>query len=336
MKLAWKQIEPFIKSPDPKARAILIYGPDHGLMKERTKIIGKKFVSDLNDPFNAVTLSSDIIEEDPARLNDEANAMSMMGGARLILIENGADKITLALKSYLEDPSSDNIVIIQAGALNPRSALRLLCEKAKNAVALPCYVEDERGVAGLIRDTMRDQNKRIDQDAVMWLAANIGGDRLKIRMELEKLSLYMGDKDHITLAIVQKCCGEAGAQDLETLIYSTAGGQKAETLKVFHKLLGEGVAEIAILRALQNHFRRLHYVNALVSEGAALGEALKKLSPPLFFKREDHFKAHLRKWNMDQSMAMIVRLNEIEAQTKQTGTPVETLCAQALLSISSR
>jgi DNA polymerase-3 subunit delta len=88
MKLAFRQIEPFVKQPDVKARVILIYGPEPGLMKERSAIIGRTIVADLNDPFNAVTLSAEALIADPARLMDEAAAMSMMGGARLIRIED--------------------------------------------------------------------------------------------------------------------------------------------------------------------------------------------------------------------------------------------------------
>ena len=51
MKLTWKQIEPFVKSPDPAARVVLVYGPDDGLMRERAKLMGQTIVADLNDPF---------------------------------------------------------------------------------------------------------------------------------------------------------------------------------------------------------------------------------------------------------------------------------------------
>src|SRR5690606_35109158 len=136
---------------------VLVYGPDNGLMRERAKLIAQSAVPDLNDPFNAVTLTSDIIAEDPARLSDEANAMSMMGGKRLIRIEDATDKITTYVKQYLENPNPEALVVLEAGGLTTKSSLRILCEKAKNAAALPCYVEDERDIARLIRDTLQGE-----------------------------------------------------------------------------------------------------------------------------------------------------------------------------------
>ena len=82
MKLAYRDIEPFIKAPNPAARVILVYGPDAGLVKERAQTMGKTVVEDLNAPFNVAVLSTDILSEDPSRLSDEAQAVSMMGGER--------------------------------------------------------------------------------------------------------------------------------------------------------------------------------------------------------------------------------------------------------------
>ena len=335
MKLTWKQIEPFLKKPDPKARVILVYGPDNGLMRERAKILGKSIVEDLEDPFNVVTLSTDILNEDPARLSDEANAMSMMGGSRLIRVENGGDKLTPLIKDYLDNPSDDNLVIIQAGELGPRSSLRLLCEKAKNAAALPCYVEDERDVSNLIREMLSSAGLRIDSDALMLLSASIAGDRARSRNEIEKLILYMGpDEKTVRLEDVQASCGDSGTASLDDLVYAVAGANPKEAVAAYNRLLGEGVAEIIILRTLQNHFKRLHYTNALISDGQSMQEAVKSLQPPIFFKVEPAFKAQVSKWKGKKLDVVLSKLAELEAQTKTTGAPVQTLCAQAILSLS--
>ncbi len=338
MKLTWKQIEPFLKSPDPKARVVLIYGPDDGLMRERSVKIAKTVVTDLDDPFNVATLSADILNDDPARLNDEANAMSMMGGARLIWIKEGADKLTTTIKGYLENPSEDNLVIIEAGTLGTRSSLRQLCEKNKNAAALPCYVEDERGMANLIREMLSGAGFRIEADATHLLSSSIMGDRMRARSEIEKLIIYMGEPKGqnlvVTLRHVQAACGDGGATTLDDLIYAIAGGNTKIAMSSYQRLIGEGIADVVILRTLQNHFRRLHYVGAMMQQGKSLDQAIKSLQPPIFFKLEQPFKAHLSKWKGRKLDIVMNKLAELEAQTKRTGAPVQTLCAQAILSLS--
>lgn len=335
MKLSFRDIEPFVKKPDPAARVILVYGPDHGLMKERAKIIAQSVVADINDPFNAVTLNADTLIDDPARLSDEASAMSMMGGDRLIRIEDGADKLTPLIKDYLQNPSNSSLVVIEAGELGTKSSLRALCEKQNNAAAVPCYVEDERDLGRLIRESIQAENHTIESDAVTWLAANISGDRLKARAELEKLIVYKGaERSAITLEDVRAICGEVSALALDDLVYATAGNDSAKALQTYNQLINEGVNFVMVLRSLQNHFRRLHLVRACIDEGVSQETSLKKLSPPLFFKQEPAFRAQLSRWSLKSISVVLDRLMNLEAECKKTGAPVETLCAQAVLGIS--
>lgn len=335
MKLAFRQIEPFVKSPDPVARVVLVYGPDDGLMRERAKLMGKTVVADLNDPFNAVTLSARTLIDDPARLMDEALALSMMGGARLIRIEDADDKLATLIKDYLTAPSAQNLVILEAGELGPRSPLRTLIEKAPNAAAVPCYVEDARDLGPVIRDTLTQNDFRIAPDAVAWLAAAVVGDRARARSEIEKLMIYMGDVKTVTLDDVQASSGEAGVKSFDELSYATAGANPEAALAALDALIGEGTAMVAVLRVLQNHFRRLHGVRAQMDRGDDLEFIVKKLQPPLFFKQEAAFRAQCVRWTLPQLEKVLLRLATLEADCKKTGAPDETLCRQAILSISS-
>lgn len=337
MKLQTRQIEPFIKNPDPKARVILIYGPEAGLIKERSKTIAQTIVADIHDPFNAVILSSDSIFDDPASLSDEAHALSMMGGNRIVTVQDGSDKIAETVKEYLKNPSAENLVLIESGDLKPKSKLRSLCEKSEKAAALPCYVEEDYNIAGLIRQMLKDNRLMIEPPALNWLAGNLSGNRLRVRTEIEKLILYKGEGDsQITLDEAQACCGDAGSETLEQLIYSVAGGHTEKTLQSYQRLLSDGVALIAILRSLQNHFRRLHYTKSQVDTGLAVTEAMKALTPPVFFKQADTFKQQVIKWEAGAIEDVLHKLAKLESDCKKSGAPDTVLCGHALLALSYR
>jgi DNA polymerase III subunit delta len=337
MKLTWKEIGSFVKTPAPSARVILVYGPDHGLMKERANTMAKTIVTDLQDPFNVAVLSADGLMNDPARLFDEAGAISMMGGARLIRVENAGDKITPILKDYLKSPSMENLVLLEAGELGKNSSLRLLCEKAGNAAAMPCYVDDERATSTLIRAMATENGFSVQGDAVQWLSINIAGDRAQIRSELEKLFLYMGKNSKtITLDDARAACGTGGDQSIDDLLYAVGAGRIETAIKHYTALIEEGVAVVTILRALQTHFRKLHLVHSTLNSGQSLDQAMKLLHPPVFFKYEDAFKAQLKKYSPKKLMLILDRLSQIEAQTKTTGAPSETLAAQAILSLAAQ
>lgn len=337
MKLAFRDIEPFVKKPSPEARVVLVYGPDGGLMKERAATIGKSAVADLSDPFAVAVLNADTLAEDPARLNDEAYAISMMGGGRLIRVENAGDKLTPLIKDYLASPNPSALIVLEAGELGPKSSLRALCERAANAAALPCYVEDERDLGRLIRESLQQAGLAADNDAITALASAIAGNRAKARSEIEKLITYKGaERSPVSLDDVLAICGDAGMLDMDRLTYAVASRDPAAALKALESLSAEGVAEIALLRALQSHFRKLHYCASLMADnGMGAEDAMKKLSPPIFFKQEGPFRAQLGRWGLPSLANVLQKLSDLEAQTKQTGFPADTLAAQAILGLSA-
>jgi DNA polymerase-3 subunit delta len=334
MKLAFKQIEPFVKSPDPKARVILIYGPDQGLMSERSNIICKQIVPDLNDPFNVVTFTPDKITADPAAFYDEANAQSLMGGNRLIIIKNGTDGLNVILKEYLENPSQDTLVVVEASDLGPRSSLRKLCESSKKAAALPCYVDDERTLAQIIRDMCMHAGYRIDQDAIIVFSSAIVGDRTIARNEIEKLLLYKGlnkgyqgfDGDtvrenigHISINDIYASCGDVRDWSMDKLVYAIGDGNIQETHTIIQSLFKDQVAPIVLLRSVQNHFWRLLSVQSKIKDGQDHAQAIKTLTPPLFWKVEDAFKRQLSRWPLKIIESALDSLNKVEANSKKTG-----------------
>ena len=334
MKIPPRNLDTFVRSPDPAARVILIYGPDDGLMRARAKALGKTVVSDLNDPFNVSVLKGEDLVTDPARLNDEANAISMMGGDRLVRIEQATKTLTPVLKAYLDSPSPHTLVIIEAGELDAKDSLRTLCEKSPNAAALPCYVADARSLGGTIRAALSEEGFSASPDAIGWLSENLSGDHGRVLSELNKLKIYMGEQKRIELPHVQAACGTGGALAMDDFVYALTGKQAAEMLRAFTQMTDEGVPVISMIRAAQYHLRRLHITQARLQKGESLDAAMNKLHPKVFFKYEQPFKSHLQRWPLPAIAAALQKLSELEARSKHTCTPVDTLSAQAFLSLA--
>jgi len=335
MKIQPREIENFIKTPNPACSIILVYGPDEGLIRERISILGKSVVEDLNDPFNVVELTGDQIIDDPARLSDEFFALSMMGGRRLIRIRNAGDKLTKILKSLFEEKNTpESLILIEAKNLTPKSSLRKLCEKEKNAAAVPCYTDDERSLSGLISSELRNHNLKITADALALFASSIIGDRALARNEIEKLITYIGQTHKsIDIPDIQNCIGYNSSLSMEDVARYAASGQIAKMNKSMDHLFAEGTSPIAILRIAQNYFRRLHISKARIEKGESLDMAIKRLTPPIFFKTKPEFARQLSGWNFANLGTALNKLMETEAQCKRTGLPPETLCSRTFLAL---
>ena len=336
MKLAGAQLANFLKRPDEAVTVALIFGPDEGLVRERADMLAKAVLGDAgDDPFRLALLTADTIRKDPASLADEAAAMSLMGGRRVVRVRDVADGIAAALKHVLETGrSGDALLVLEAGDLGKSSSLRKLCEAAANAAALPCYADGPREIAGLVRDTLQAQRIGIDDETVDYLVGNLGGDRGISRQEIEKLVLYAGAGGRIELTDAIASVGDSSALELEDVIYDALDGRTATIDAALSRLFLEGQAPVTIVRALMRHVQRLHFCAAQVASGQPLDVVVRGLRPPIFFKYTDRFRRQAEQWPEARCERLLKRLTQAELDLKRTGYPDETLCRHLLIHIA--
>ena len=112
-------------------------------------------------------------------------------------------------------------------------------------------------------------------------------------------------------------------------------GDAASVDRALQKLFAEGVSPVALLRAAQRHFARLHLANSRVGAGDTADRVMSSLRPPVFFKAKPRFRRQLDHWRRDRLMDVLERLADTEADCKRTGMPAETLCSRTMLQIAS-
>jgi DNA polymerase-3 subunit delta len=334
MKLAAGRIEAFLARPDPLVRVILVYGPDGGLVRERISRLTKGVVENPSDPFRVAELSTAILKDDPARLSDEAASISMIGGRRVLRITEAADALSSLMEKFLANPSGDALVLLAAGDLGKSSSLRALCEKHDLAAAIPCYADEGRDLAGVIRETLERHKLSPDPDALAFLIANLGGDRMITRAELDKLALYMGQPGRVSLSDAEAAIGDNSGFTMDDLVYSVTDGNVAASQRLLERVLNEGNSSVAVLRALSRHFQRLHWAAAQIQGGKSPKQAMMGLRPPVFFKQESRFESALGVWPPGALATALETLLAAEIDSKSTGMPAETMLAQTMLDLA--
>jgi len=335
MKITAGKADGFIKNPPAGVRCILIYGPDQGLVFERSKAIASNILEDLNDPFNSVILQASDVKSDPARIADEAAALSMMGGQRFIRIQDATDALSATFKGYLADPMGDAMIVLEGSDLGPRSSLRKLFEADKTiAAALPCYGDEGRNLSDVVRETLQKHGLQADRDAMGYLLNHLGSDRQVSRGELEKLAIYMGSETNVTQDHAMACIGDSGAFSLDNVIYACANGDHPALETALLRCFDEGNQPIMIFRMLARHFHKLHLAKGATQKGSSIEQAMQKIRPPIIFKQAPAFKKQIGSWDLIRiSMALDV-LTQAEADCKITGNPPETICSRALMRIA--
>ncbi len=332
MKISAGRADGFCRKPRAGVAAVLLYGPDRGLVQERAETLARTVVDDLRDPFRVSELSGKAIAGDPALLADEAAAQALTGGRRVVRLRDTGNDAADAVASWLEAAAGDSLVVVEAGELVKSSRLRKLFEGSENAAAVPCYADDAASLEGVIDESLSSYGLRPTAAARSALLARLGGDRKLSRREIDKLALYVGEGvGEVDEAAVEAVVGDSATVTLDDLADAVAGGDHAAVGRSLARLHLDGVHPVGALRAVERHFQRLH----LVAASADAERALAGLRPPLFFKRQPAFMAQLRRWPAATLAAALDVLLQAEIDCKTTGLPAQAICGQALTRLTA-
>ncbi len=335
MKVPPARIEAFLRKPDAAARAVLLYGPDAGLVRERADRLARLVVPDDNDPFRISELTGPGLAEDPPRLADEAAAMCFGGGQRVVRVRDAGDASASAFASFLDDPPGDALVVVEAGDLAKKSKLRETFESSKHGAAIACYVEEGAALAGTVRAALAARGLKASDSTVNILAALLGPDRQLLNSEAAKLALYLGEAGGtVEEADVLACAADSAEATLDDAIDAALVGSRPATDQALRRLAAEGEAPVRVMRGLARHFLRLSGVGARIEAGEPMESALRSLRPPLFFKREPAFRRQLQIWRGPRLADALARVTQAELRCKETGQPDQLLSERVFLELA--
>ena len=325
----------FVARPPAGLVAALVYGPDQGMVRERASALARSVVPDLNDPFRVAELDEAVLDADPARLWDEAAALSMIGGRRVVRVRGAGNALAKAFEQFLSEPKGDALIVVEAGELAKSSGLRRVFDEADNAAAIACYPDREDDLENIVRAALKEKGFSIDADALDYTVSRLGSDRGVTRSELEKLALYAMGENTVTLAHVAAVMGDESELRMDETFDAAGEGQYARLDVSLSRLWAAGTSPVAVLRQAMTHFQRLLMVRVESDEGKNAALAIKKLRPPVHFSRESSFRAQAARWTVARLEEALTYLYEAEALVKTTAVPGEAACGRALLSVAA-
>ncbi len=333
--LKTSEADSFIARPDPARPIVLIYGPDAGLVHERVEALVRASVDNPKDMFSLIRIDGDELSGNPYRLVEEANTIPMFGGRRALWVKAGSRNIAPAVEAVINAPSPDCRVVIEAGELRKTSPLRTMCEKAKTAVAIGCYPDDERDLARVVDDELRKAGVAIAPDARAALLPFLGGDRRTTRGELQKLALYVHGRERITIEDVMAVVADASAVALDNLIDAAFTGKPAEVEAHFSRARGEGSSPGAIVSAALRHLSNLHRMRIAVENGQSTMSVVEAARPPIHFRRKPAIDTALRAWTTAKLADVMQALADALLQTRQQPNVAEAVAHRSLMSLAT-
>jgi DNA polymerase-3 subunit delta len=317
----------------PGIVAILLYGPDAGLVAERAKAAAEGAVEDPADPFQLIRLDGEVAAGDPARIADEAGTIGLFGARRAIWVKPSSRNIAPAVAPVLEMAPPDTLLVIEAGDLAKSSPLRTLCERSPKALAVPCYGDFGKDLGAVVDEAVRAAGLSIARDARAALLASLGGDRLATRSEIAKLALYVHGRREITLADVDAVMSDVSSLALDAVLDAAFTGDRVRLDQGYRRLKAEGAAPSVTLGGALRHAMTLMSAREDIAGGRPVDEALRSMR--VHFRREAAVKQQLQSWTAPALRKAVAALQQAVLESRRRAEVADAVAAQALFAVAA-
>ncbi|MCK8464143.1 DNA polymerase III subunit delta [Aliiroseovarius sp. S1339] len=335
MKLAPRDASKYFAKPDPGRTGVLIFGPDAmRIALKRQELIANLIGPQGEEEMRLTRIPASELRKDPALLSDAIKSQGFFPGPRVAFVEDATETATKVITTALDDwQEGDAQVIVTAGNLKARGALRKLFETHPNAFAIGIYDDPPT------RDEIEADLRRAGISGVETEAMNdlTGLSRVldpgDFRQTVEKLGLYkLGDGAPVTPDDVLAVAPASTEAELDDLLHAVAEGRKGEIGPVLARLQAQGVQAVGLCIGATRHFRALH---AASSDPGGPAQGINRLRPPVHFKSRDRMVRQAQKWGirrLEQALEMLVE-TDLTLRSSQKA-PVMALMERTLIRLA--
>lgn len=328
------EVERFLKRPDLDSGILLVYGPDTGLVRETAQRLVRHYAGAGSDGMGLVTLDGKELDGDPGRLLVEARTASLFGEKRVVRVRDAGKSVAVPLGDLAADPSGA-IVVLEAGNLAPRDALRALVEGAKTGRALPCYADSDETILKLINESFSSAGIRAEPEVAVTLRDQLGNDREVTRREIEKLVLFADQSKILTREDVLTLCADNAALVIDEIADAIGTGHAEKLDQALSRALAANINTQQLLSSVTLHFAQLRRWRTVVDSGVGVREVLEGARPKPHFSRRSALEQQLRLWT-DSSLALAMgRMHDATGESRKNYGRSETVVRRVFLALAT-
>jgi len=290
----------------------LFYGENDGY---KNQVIKEIFIDNFKE--NIERFEENEILNNYDNFISSLNNKSFFDESKLILVSRVSEKIIKLINELLDRKINDVNIVLNAGILERKSKLRLVFEKDKNLICIPFYRDDSRNLIQLANNFFRNKKILISQEIINLIVERASGDRINLNNELNKISLFLKNKEKITIEDVIKLTNLAENYSISEL----ADNCLSKNMKKINKIFNENIYSIddcmLIIRTLLIKTKRLLEIKKIHKTNKNVEEIILNYKPTIFWKDKEIVKNQISKWNLKDTEKLIYKINDIELTVKK-------------------
>ncbi|WP_127903773.1 DNA polymerase III subunit delta [Solirhodobacter olei] len=316
MKLAAAELSRALQRAKAPPAGILLYGADAmRVALKRQDAVAVLLGANAESEMRLTRMSGADLRKDPALLLDAVKAQGFFPGTRGALVEDATDTLADTIGGALKDwREGDASILVTAGTLNARSALRKLFETNPQAWAIPLY-DDPPGREEVEAMLAASGLKEVPRDAMTdLLALSRALDPGDFRQTVEKIALYKwGDDSPLTPAEIAALAPASVEAEVDDVLAAAAEAESGRIGPLMQRLEGQGVNPVTLCIGATRHFRALH---AAASDPGGAAAGLARQRPPVFGPRRDRMARQAERWGRDRLEQALTMLIDTDLQLR--------------------
>ena len=323
----------YCAKPDPSRAGLLIFGADAmRVALKRQDAIAALVGPEGEAEMRLTRMSGADLRKDGSLLLDAIKAVGFFPGPRVAFVEEASDGLSETIGIALAEwKPGDAVIVVTAGGLTGKSALKTLFDKHPNAVSIGLY-DDPPGREEIEEALRKAGLREIDREAMTDLTTLARAlDPGDFRQTLEKIALYkFGDPTPLAPADVAAMAPATIEAEVDELIDAVAEARSPAIGPLFRRLEGQGVLPVTICIGALRHFRVLHAA-ATDPQGPGIGIQKARVS----FKQKDAMGRQAGQWGARALEAAVAILVETDLTLRSSSkAPGMALMERALIRIA--
>ena len=264
-------------------------------------------------------------------LDNYINQDNLFGDKEILIIKDATDK----LLDYLNIDNFDKQIIIISGNLPKNNKLRNFAEKSKIVSCIACYDDDDKTLKNLLRQGINLLGLKINNETIDQLFNLNKLNRNDVNSALEKLKLIAKEKQ-LDKEMLSSLFNTTSSYDAFQISNALLAGNKQELNKILSSFYHFAFNFNEIVGPLKYKINKLISIYEYDVNEKIISKLIEKYKPPVFWKEKSIIQTQMTRWNKDELMVLLEKINEIEIMCKTNYEISETIFNKFLLDIVTK
>ena len=288
----------------------VVYGDDAFLRGEALAVITRRVLAGSDEEDDLAVRRFAGVESKLSDVLDEVRTLPFFSSRRLAIVDEADPFITShrrELEAYVDHPSEVGVLVLVARTWPSNTKLARLVEQS--GTSIDCKGPAERALHTWLVDLARSRFETVlDDDAARLLIELVGPEAGLLVSDLDKLSVYVGERRRIQRADVARMVGGGRIESVWKVLDAATTGQGELALNDLDGLIESGEPPVKVLAGLSFSLMKVYHAGRLRKARVELREACRLAGiPPHAVEKTQQQHSHLGPRRVDQLPRMLLQ-----------------------------